>query len=343
MFPEEEMLGVDLVIPDVTYIRENRKKLRAIFLTHGHEDHTGALPYFLRKIQRADLQHAADRRPRSASSSRSIACSQSTDLRDRQARRDVSKAGVFDGRVLPGRPQHPGLRAATPSGRPSAPCIHTGDFKLDHTPVMGQLTDLVRLAAAGRRGRACCSAPTRPTPRCRATRPVRTGRRRGADATSCRSAEGRVIVATFASLISRVQQVDRCRRRHGPQGLRHRPQHDGQRPDGARAGLPQRSRASMIVERRRDAQHAARAGSSIITTGSQGEPTSAPSRAWRTATTSTSQIVEGRHGRPLGVADPRQRVGRLPHVDNLFRLGADVLYNRIAEHARARPRRRRRS
>ncbi|MFQ5381910.1 MAG: MBL fold metallo-hydrolase, partial [Dehalococcoidia bacterium] len=149
MFPEEEMLGVDLVIPDFSYIRENSDKLRAVFITHGHEDHVGALPYFLREfsapIYATRLTNGLVR----------VKLKEHR-LLDRTSLNEVSPgdsitAGCFEVEffsVAHSIPDACGLIIRTPLGV----IVHTGDFKLDHTPVMEQSTDLVRLGQVGGEG-----------------------------------------------------------------------------------------------------------------------------------------------------------------------------------------------
>lgn len=149
MFPEEEMLGVDLVIPDFTYLREHKEKLRAVFLTHGHEDHVGALPYFMREfnapIYSARLTDGLIR----------VKLNEHRLLKDAKTHvvkpGEITKAGVFEVEffsVAHSIPDACGLIIRTPLGL----LVHTGDFKLDHTPVMDQHTDLIRLAQVGAEG-----------------------------------------------------------------------------------------------------------------------------------------------------------------------------------------------
>ena len=149
MFPEEEMLGVDLVIPDFTYLRDHKEKLKAVFLTHGHEDHVGALPYFQREfnvpIYGARLTDGLIR----------VKLQEHRLLQDADTHvvepGDVITAGVFEVEfftVAHSIPDACGLIIRTPLGL----VVHTGDFKLDHTPVMDQHTDLIRLAQVGAEG-----------------------------------------------------------------------------------------------------------------------------------------------------------------------------------------------
>lgn len=202
MFPEEDMLGVDLVIPDITYILERSHKLRGIFITHGHEDHTGALPYVLKQIQtpiycsrltrglisvKLDEHHLLDK----------------TDLRTVQMGERI-QAGAFTVEfvhVTHSIPDSAALAITTPVGT----VFHTGDFKFDHTPVMGEPSDLLRIAELGRQGvLLLCSDSTY------AEVPGYTDSEQNVGSTFehvLASAEDRVIVATFASLISRVQQL----------------------------------------------------------------------------------------------------------------------------------------
>jgi ribonuclease J len=202
MFPEEEMLGVDLVIPDFTYLREHAHKLRGVFLTHGHEDHVGALPYFFREfkcpVYSSKLTDGLIR----------VKLNEHRQLA--QAELHVVKpgesvqAGVFEVEfftVAHSIPDACGLIIKTPLG----PIVHTGDFKLDHTPVMDQHTDLIRLAQIGAEG--ClllCADSTYAEQEGYTPSEQLVGE---ALRNILVNAKGRVIVATFASLISRVQQV----------------------------------------------------------------------------------------------------------------------------------------
>ena len=148
-FPDEDMLGVDLVIPDVTYLEQNSDRLRGIFLTHGHEDHIGAIPYVLRSVQppvygtKLTLgivknkleEHALPFAP---------------DLRTVSAG-DTVRAGALNVEFI--RVNHSIADACclaihTPMGT----IIHTGDFKLDITPIQGEMMNLTRLGELGNKG-----------------------------------------------------------------------------------------------------------------------------------------------------------------------------------------------
>lgn len=148
MFPEEDMLGIDLVIPDITYLIENRDMVKAIVLTHGHEDHIGALPYVMKQIPcpvygtRLTLGILEGRLKENGVDS--------TNLHSVMAG-DIINIGCFSVgfiRVNHSIPDAVGLSIKTPVGM----IVHTGDFKLDYTPVDGQMTDFRRFSDLGNKG-----------------------------------------------------------------------------------------------------------------------------------------------------------------------------------------------
>jgi ribonuclease J len=202
LFPDDEMPGVDYVIPDFTYLREHRKRFRAVVLTHGHEDHIGALSYLLREfdvpVYGTPLTLAIARHRL-----QELGALERADLRP-YAPGDEIRAGGFV--VIPIRVTHSiadgiGLCIETPVGT----IIHTGDFKLDPRPVDAEQPDYAKFAALGERGVLClCSDSTN------VGRPGRTGSETEVgEALAGRFAQapGRILVATFASHIHRIQQV----------------------------------------------------------------------------------------------------------------------------------------
>ncbi len=323
MFPSEEMLGVDLVIPDITYLEDGRRRLRAIFITHGHEDHTGALPYVLKRIKAP------------------VYCTPLTEglisVKLKEARMlaecdvrtimpgDVVQVGPFAVEpftVAHSVPDSVGFAIRTPVGT----VVHTGDFKLDHTPVMAQPTDLSRLAQLGDEGVLLLMADST-----YAEIPGYTPSERvvgEALYNIMSTAPQRVIVATFASLISRVQQVI-----------------DAAHATGRRVFVTGRSmldNVHMAVERGyltvpdgifvgvRELPSVPHRELAVITTGSQGEPTSALTRM-ANRDHQHIQIVPGDTVVLSATAIPGNEALVYRTVDNLFRLGARVLYNRIAD------------
>ncbi|TET95177.1 MAG: ribonuclease J, partial [Dehalococcoidia bacterium] len=143
MFPEEEMLGVDLVIPDISYVANRIKKLRGIIITHGHEDHTGALPYILPQLCLPKGKSPPIYCTRLTHGLVSVKLQEhglhkDADLRLIQAGESVrlGKFQVEFVRVTHSIPDSAGLAIRTPIGN----IFHTGDFKLDHTPIMGEPT-----------------------------------------------------------------------------------------------------------------------------------------------------------------------------------------------------------
>jgi ribonuclease J len=320
MFPEEEMLGIDLVIPDVSYIEAHRDKFKAIFLTHGHEDHIGGLPYILRKVLApiycTPLTHGL----------LSVKLKEhhllpTTDLRTILAGETV-QVGAFRVeafQVAHSVPDSVGYAVHTPVGI----VIHTGDFKLDHTPVMGQLTNLSRLAELGNEGVLLLLADST-----YAEVPGYTPSERVVgDALTqiMTNAEGRVIVATFASLIARVQQVidaaDITGRKVFVTG---RSMMDNVQMARERGYLDFPREMTLNVN---DLKTTPSEDVVVITTGSQGEPTSALTRM----ANGDHQHIQIQPGDTVVLSAspiPGNESLVYRNVDNLFRLGAHVLYNR---------------
>jgi ribonuclease J len=210
MFPESDMLGIDIVIPDMSYVFERKEQVRAIIVTHGHEDHVGGLPYLMGEVQ-APLY--ATRLTRGLIEVKL----KEHHLLDSAELHTVSPCDVVDlapfkvefFRVCHSIPDGVGLGITTPVGL----VVHSGDFKFDQTPVDGRLTDFARLAELGGRGvHVLLSDSTN------SETDGQTPSEQVVGETFDRifaRAEGRIIVATFASNISRVQQVIDTARKYG--------------------------------------------------------------------------------------------------------------------------------
>ncbi len=201
MFPEDDMLGIDLVIPDITYLTENQDKLKGIFLTHGHEDHIGALPFILKQL---DVPVYGTALTLGILEGRLEEAGVSTANLNVIKSGDRVRAGVFKlefMRVNHSIPDAIGMAIHTPVGL----IVHTGDFKIDQTPVDGQVMELNRFAEYGDRGVLLMMADST-----NAERPGYTQSEKFVGETfdnEFRHAKHRIIVATFSSNVHRIQQI----------------------------------------------------------------------------------------------------------------------------------------
>ena len=209
-FPDDDMYGIDVVIPDVSYLIKNQQKIRGIFITHGHEDHIGALPYVLRSIKApiyatrmsAGLIQLKLEEHRLLDKTKLITCEAG----------DVVKAGRFSVEFI--HVNHSIADAVAFAIKcPVGVCVHTGDFKIDTTPIQGGMMDLARLGELGKEGVLALLCDSTNVERPGYTRSERSV---GASFDALvRGCEERIIVTTFASNVDRIQQIIDVAARYG--------------------------------------------------------------------------------------------------------------------------------
>ncbi|MFZ4454209.1 ribonuclease J [Salibacterium aidingense] len=325
MFPEDDMLGVDVVIPDISYLVQNKERVRGIVVTHGHEDHIGALAYVLRKIHvpvygtKLTLGLVEDHLKEKG-------LRKKADLRlvHGESRITVGQFPIHFFRTTHSIPDSVGVSIETPQGL----IVHTGDFKFDQTPVDGRYTDIDKLNRIGKRGVLCLLSDSTNAER-PGNSPSETSTGEGIKEVF-EEADGRIVLTTFASNVHRVQQVI-----------------DAAVREQRKVAVVGQSMSKVIeIARELDYLHCPddifiKTSSvkdykpeqiAILCTGSQGEPMSA-----------LAQMAKGAH-RELTIEDGdtvviaanpipgnEKSVSRL--IDFLYQLGADVIYGQENVHA----------
>jgi len=322
-FPEEGMFGVDLIIPDISYLLERLDKVRAILITHGHEDHIGALPFILPQLKcpvyAPRLAHGLI----------------TAKLKERRVARDLVVTPIDPGivhqigdsfevswfRVCHSIPDAMGIAIGTPLGT----VIHTGDFKIDHTPVDGRIFDLPSLSHYGDDGvLLLCSDSTY------AEVPGYTTSEKVVGEALDRAigeADGRVLVATFASLVSRVQQVVDAAVKHGRKvSVVGRSMVDTIKvaTELGYLKIPEGILVPLSATRKLPSEEVV-----LMTTGSQGEPTSALVRIAKQEHRDVN-IMAGDTVIISATPIPGNELPVSHTIDRLLRQGAKVLYDRIA-------------
>jgi len=323
MFPNDYMPGIDLVIPDFTYIRENKEKIRALILTHGHEDHIGAIPFFLKEfpvpvfgtsftlgLLRAKLRehHLPEK----------------AELREIRAG-DITHLGPFNVEYI--CVNHSivdgvGLAIDTPEGV----LLHSGDFRIDPTPVDSQFTDLIRFAHFGEKGVLAFFSDSTNAEKEGYTLSEKDVRKTLDDLfQTCR---GRLVVASFASNITRIQQVISLASKFGRKVVFNGKSMITNVGIAKEQGFIHISEDSEISERQ--INQFPDQEILIITTGSQGEPMSALTR-----------MAQGKHkGIEIKSGDtvilssrfiPGNEKAITSVINRLYRLGADVVYEKVSD------------
>ena len=210
-FPEDDMLGIDLVIPDVTYLRDNIEKVKGFFITHGHEDHIGAIPYVLReinvpiyatkltigiiehKLEEHDLLNKVKRKVVKYGQHINLGCFRVEFIKTNHSIQDAAALAIYS---------------------PAGIVVHTGDFKVDYTPVFGDAIDLQRFGEIGKKGvlALLCDSTN-------AERPGFTLSEKSVgktlDTIFDDHRSSRIIIATFASNVDRVQQIINTAEKYG--------------------------------------------------------------------------------------------------------------------------------
>lgn len=321
MFPEEEMYGIDLVVPDVTYLRERRHKVKAFLITHAHEDHVGGLPYVLPEFPGVPVYASTLARGLLGNKFKEHK------LRDNPLLGldpgDSVDLGAFTAqpfRIGHSIPDAMGICLRTPLGN----VVHTGDFKFDHTPVDGKLSDFHELARFGQEGVLCLL-----TDSTRAENPGYTPSERTvgeAFRDIMEGLKGRVIVATFASNIARIQQVFDAAATFGRRvAVIGRSMEQNTRIATELGYLSFKPSQMVSKDRLRDVPDEQLC---IATTGAQGEPMAGLARM----ANRDHRFVEIVPGDTVVVsASPipgnEESVART--IDNLFKAGANVYYHAI--------------
>ena len=323
-FPDEDMLGVDLVIPDVTYLEQNADRLRGIFLTHGHEDHIGAIPYVLRSVQppiygtKLTLgiiknkleEHSLPFAP---------------DLRTVNAG-DTVRAGALNVEFI--RVNHSIADACclaihTPLGT----IVHTGDFKLDITPIQGEMMNLTRLGELGNKGvlMLLCESTNAERP---GFTPSEKKVGKSLEYIFNTHADKRIVVATFSSNVHRVQQIIDISAQHGRKVAITGRSMLNIVGAAVELGYMQVPKGVLVdiseIKRFKPEQL------TLVTTGSQGEPMSA---LYRMAYSDHNQVTLGQGDLVVlsssAIPGNEKLVGRV--INELSRNGVEVLHDSAME------------
>ncbi len=321
IFPDDEMPGIDVVIPDMQYLQENRQKLKGFLITHGHEDHIGALPYALKEFNVpvygtaftiALVEHKLDEARVSNKSLVVVKPGDHVDL------------GCFKVEFIKTGHSIAGA-VALAINTPIGTVIHTGDFKVDFTPIDGEPIDINRFAYYGSRGvLALLSDSTN------IESPGYTQSEREIGPTFehyFALATGRVIVASFASNVYRIQQVADCAVAHGRVLCFQGRSMEQVVQIASRLGYLKIPPESIVkveqLKRYRDDQVC------VVTTGSQGEPMSGLFRM----ATATHRLNIGKGDLVIisasAIPGNERSVSRV--INQLYQKGAQVIYNRMAD------------
>jgi ribonuclease J len=322
MFPENEMLGVDLVIPDVSYLLDKVDRIRGIVITHGHEDHTGSLPYVLPQLNFPPVWATT-----LTAGLISVKLKEHR-LTDRVRMHTITPGEAVDFgrlraeffRVCHSIPDGVGVALHTPVGL----VVHTGDFKFDYTPVDRRQTDFAKLAELGAQGVLCLFSDST-----NADRPGYTPSERvvgeALDALIGR-ARGRVIITTFASLISRIQQIiDTAAKYERKVGVIGRSMVQNVTIAQELGYLTAPPGVLLKADEIGQLKQLPPQQVVVITTGSQGEPTSALTRM-ANRDHRQIEIVPGDTVIMSAGAIPGNEELVSRTIDNLFRLGANVFW-----------------
>ncbi len=322
-FPEDDMLGIDLVIPDISYLTKNRERIRGVILTHGHEDHIGAMPYFLKeinvpvygtKLTLGLLKYKLEEHRLLST----------TEMIDVEPGRSV-QLGAFKVEFI--RTNHSiadsvALALHTPVGI----VVHTSDFKIDYTPIEGKATDLARLSDLGKRGvlLLMCDSTN-------AERPGYTMSERTVGETFeeiFMDAKSRIIVASFASNVHRIQQVidAACKfNRKVTVVGRSMVNVVNVAMELGYLNVPEGTMIDVALIDKYPADKMV-----IVTTGSQGEPMSALSRM----AVNEHKKVEIEPGDLIIISAspiPGNEKSIFKVINELFKKGADVIYESLAD------------
>ncbi|AGC68606.1 ribonuclease J 1 [Thermoclostridium stercorarium subsp. stercorarium DSM 8532] len=322
-FPEDEMLGIDLVIPDVTYLEKNLSKVKGIIVTHGHEDHIGALPYVLNRIPvpvyGTDLTLAlienklVEHQMLNRAELRAVRAGQTIQLGAFKVEFIRSTHSIADSVAL---------AIHTPVGV----VLHTSDFKIDHTPIEGEPIDLARIAELGKKGVLLLMADST-----NVERPGYTMSERTVGETLdnvFKDAKSRIIVATFASNIHRIQQiVNSAMKFNRKVALNGRSMINVVKTAMKLGYLNIPPDVLIDIDR---IQKLPRNQIVMITTGSQGEPMSALSRI---ASNSHRKVSIEKGDLVIISASPipgnEKYISRV--INDLFKQGANVIYEALVE------------
>jgi ribonuclease J len=322
-FPEEEMYGVDLVIPDITYLLNNASKVKGIFLTHGHEDHIGSLPYILKQLNVPVY------------GTRLTLGIVETKLKEHNMDKECELHGVEAGEVVKLKSLAVEFIRNTHSiadscciaiHSPVGVLLHTGDFKIDYTPIDGLTMDLERISNLGKKGVLLMMADST-----NVQRHGHTISERSIGETLTRifsSAEGRVIVATFASNIHRMQQVINASVKYGRKVVFSGRSMENISQVAIDLGYLHVPEGQLISTD--EISNYPNEKITIITTGSQGEPMAALARI---AFSTHRKIKLEPKDLVIISASPipgnEKLISRV--INQLYKKGADVIYEDLEE------------